>query len=364
MACRRGRSRAIFVTGITFPTRNGAWMTTDHAADTFALVPLPAVVTVQSAVPNDQSPAAVYLASLSDGSRRTMRTALNIIGELLGVGEMRNADGQDVRCLVVPWASLRYQHTAAIRAALQERYAPATANKLLAALRRVLKETRRLGLISADDYDQASDLKNVRGSRLPRGRALGDGEVVSLMRVCADDATPAGARDAAIIALLRGTGMRRSEAVALDLADYDSATGALTIRNGKGKKERLTYVVGGAKAALDEWITVRGQATGPLFYGVAKGGRLVVRRLADQAIAVICAARATAAGVPPFTPHDMRRTFISGLLDAGADIATVQRLAGHEDPATTSRYDRRGEAAKQRAVELVHVPFFSQAKDA
>jgi hypothetical protein len=64
-----------------------------------------------------------------------MRTAMNIIGELLGVGEVLNADGQDVRCLVVPWASLRYQHTAAIRAALQERYAPATANKLLAALR-------------------------------------------------------------------------------------------------------------------------------------------------------------------------------------------------------------------------------------
>jgi integrase len=97
-----------------------------------------------------------------------------------------------------------------------------------------------------------------------------------------------------------------------------------------------------------------------LFYGITKGGRLVVRRLADQAIAVICAARATEAGVAPFTPHDMRRTFISGLLDAGADIATVQRLAGHEDPATTSRYDRRGEATKQRAIALVHVPFFSR----
>jgi integrase/recombinase XerD len=312
-------------------------MINDESADNFALALLPAALTVQSPVPTDQSPAAVYLASLSDGSRRTMRTALNIIGELLGVGEVLNGDGQDVRCLVVPWASLRYQHTAAIRAALQQRYAPATANKLLVALRRVLKEARRLGQMSADDYDQASDLKNVRGTRLPRGRALGDGEVASLMR---------------------GTGLRRSEAVALDLADYEPTTGALTIRSGKGNKDRLTYVANGPQAALDEWLAVRGAAPGPLLYGITKGGRLVVRRLAAQAIAVICAARATEAGVAPFTPHDMRRTFISGLLDAGADIATVQRLAGHEDPATTSRYDRRGEAAKQRAVQLVHVPFF------
>jgi integrase/recombinase XerD len=332
---------------------------TDHS--TTAITSLASVApTAVSSVPLDQNPAAVYLASLGEGSRLTMRSALNTIAELLGIGEMRDADGRDMRCLAAPWASLRYQHTAAIRAQLLDQYAPATANKLLAALRRVLREARRLGQMSADDYDQAVDLRTIRSERLPRGRALSDGEVAALMRACADDITPAGARDAAIVALLRGTGLRRSEVVALDLADYEAAAGTLTIRNGKGKKERLTYVAGGAKAALDEWLMTRGEAAGPLFYGITKGGRLVVRRLADQAIAVICAARATEAGVAPFTPHDMRRTFISGLLDAGADIATVQRLAGHEDPATTSRYDRRGEVVKQRAIELVHVPHYSR----
>ncbi len=83
-----------------------------------------------------------------------------------------------------------------------------------------------------------------------------------------------------------------------------------------------------------------------------------MRRLAAQAVAVVCAARAQEAGLFPFTPHDMRRTFISTLLEAGADIATVQQLAGHEDPATTSRYDRRGEDAKRKAVDMIHVPFF------
>src|SRR5262249_47402756 len=149
------------------------------------------------------------------------------------------------------------------------------------------------------------------------------------------DPTPAGARDAALIAVLRGTGMRRAEIVALDLTDYDPTTGALAVRSEKERKQRMVYVPVGTRSALDDWITARGQVSGPLFYGVVKGGALVVRRLAAQAVAVVCASRAAEAGVAAFTPHDMRRTFISGLLDAGADIATVQRLAGHEDPATT-----------------------------
>jgi integrase len=311
--------------------------------------------------PLDRNPAAIYLASLHGESRRTMRTALNTLAGLLHVGEILNAEGRDVRCLHTPWAQLRYQHTAALRAALQERYAPATANKLLAALRRVLKEARRLGQLSADDYDGAVDVRNVRGERLPRGRLISDAEVIALMRTCAEDLAPAGARDAAMVALLRGSGLRRAEVVALDLSDYDSATGAITIHEGKGRKDRLVYAPHGACAALNAWIAVRGSAPGPLFYGLVKGGTLVPRRLAPQAVAVVCAARGRTAGLSTFTPHDMRRTFISGLLDAGADIATVQQLAGHEDPATTSRYDRRGEVAKQRATALIHIPFFARA---
>lgn len=337
-------------------------MTNDlPAAITNPISPV-AALSADMAVPPKSNPAAVYLATLSAGSRRTMHTALNTLAGLLGISEVRDAIGHDVRCLVVPWGDLRYQHTIAIRAELQNRYAPATANKLLTALRRVLREARRLGLISPDDHDQAVDIRNIRGTRLPRGRALTDDEVARLIWACAEDVTPAGARDGAIIALLRGTGLRRSEIVTLDLVDYDLAIGMLTIRSGNGRNNRITYVANGSKIALDEWLDVRGDMPGPLFYGVTRSGRLVVRRLTGQAVAVICAARAIEAGVPAFTPHDMRRTFISSLLDAGADITTVQHLAGHENPATTSRYDQRGEAVKLRAVDLIQIPYYSRKK--
>jgi site-specific recombinase XerD len=86
------------------------------------------------------------------------------------------------------------------------------------------------------------------------------------------------------------------------------------------------------------------------------------RRMTDQAVYHILANRAKRAGVFHFSPHDMRRTFVSDLLDAGADIATVSKMAGHANVQTTARYDRRGEAAKQKAATLLTIPYLKRSR--
>ena len=297
-----------------------------------------------------EQPAAVYLASLAPGSRRTMRAALNTIAALLTDGK-RDA-------FALPWGEVRYQHTQAVRTLLMERYAAATANKMLAALRRVLKEAWRLKHIGSDDYQAAIDLKPISGeeSEPAAGRSLDAKELTRLLQTCARDPGPAGVRDSALIAIAYACGLRRAEIVAIDLADYDNVKHTLRIK-GKRNKRRIVPLAPGAVAALSAWLRVRGYAAGPLFVRILKGDHLTPKRLTPQAVYYIEARRGSEAGVDAFSPHDLRRTFAGDLLDAGVDIATVQKLMGHANTNTTARYDRRGERAKRQAVGRLSVPF-------
>ncbi|MBW3636655.1 MAG: site-specific integrase [Armatimonadetes bacterium] len=299
----------------------------------------------------DQNPFRVYLASLpSPQSRRTMTAALESLAKILTSGAL-NAD-------TLPWGQLRAQHTQALRATLMQTMEPRSVNNRLSALRGVLNAAESLGQMSAEELRRALAIKNVQPSGELRGRSLSPGELRALFGAC-NDGTARGARDAALLAILyMGGAARRSEAVALDVSDYDPQTGKITHRHGKGNKHRFDYLAGGAKAAVDAWLRVRPDFDGPLLLPVEYGGAISIRRLSDHAVYKALAARAEKAGVAEFTPHDVRRTAISDYLDAGVDIATVAKKAGHASVEQTARYDRRDERAIAAGSERLHVPYF------
>jgi integrase/recombinase XerD len=310
------------------------------------------------------NPVAVYLARLtSPESRRAMATSLELLAEILVDGHpadrteraRRRRAGQPLAA-AVPWHELRYGHTQALRSWLAEHCSPAAANRHLAALRGVLREAWRLGLMNGEDLARGVDLASVPGTSLPAGRYVEDGEVRRLVAACLADDSPGGRRDAAVLAVLFVGGLRRAEAVALDLDNYDATTGHLTV-TGKGRRQRRTALPAGGRRALAAWLEVRGTDEGPLFYPVDKAGRVTPRRLTTQAIYALVDRRARKAGVGHLSPHDGRRTFASDLFDAGVDAVQVQSLMGHASLLTTGGYDRRPELARLAAVERLHFPY-------
>jgi integrase/recombinase XerD len=306
--------------------------------------------------PTTRSPLHVYLARLSTGSRPAMGEALEAIARLASGGRIGGER--------FPWHMLRYEHVQAIRAKLTEvisertgkPLSAATINKSLCALRGVLREAWRLDLMTAEEFARAIDVSAVRGSTPLRGRALSPHEVAALFQACMGDSSPAGPRDAVILALGFGAGLRRAEMTGLDLCDVSLDQEVVRVA-GKGNKIREVPIKGGTIEALRAWYEHRGTEPGPLLCSVRKGGRLYSTRLAPQAILRVCDKRARQAGVSVFSPHDMRRSYVSALLDCGVDLATASDLAGHSSAKTTQRYDRRGERARHAAAAQIAVPF-------
>lgn len=288
-----------------------------------------------------------YLASLAAGpSRSTTESALRVVAR-----DFFGCEPDEM-----PWTALRAEDVGWLRAQLAERRAPATANKLLAAVRGVLLAAWRSNAIDTDTYHRTIDAaKSVKGSRLPAGRALTPDEVQRLFAAC-NDGTHSGLRDAAALALMLGCGLRRSETVAIDMADLDLPNAETEVL-GKGNKERTAYPPSGTLHAVTAWVAARGDVDGPMLCPVLVSGRIIAGRgISTTAIAQRLEKRCFSAGVARCTPHDLRRTFVSGSLDAGLDLAVVQRLAGHASPATTAIYDRRGERAARQAVAKLIVP--------
>ncbi len=254
-------------------------------------------------------PVYAYVESLAPASQEAVWKRLRTVARLFEIPDPAT----------FPWHHLRAAQVARIRQRLMQPYgpthkraAPATVNLTLAVFRGIAREARNASTMTSEEYRRICEVKADKGERLPRGRAVPKGELTALVQACARDKTAAGVRDAAMLAALYTGGLRRSELAALTLDDYIPAPPALRILHGKNDKQRVVPIPASAAVALDRWVEVRGREPGALFVPIDQAGRIAEdgKGMSAHAIYKMLNKRARQAGVPPLTPHDMRRTFV------------------------------------------------------
>ena len=307
------------------------------------------IVLHEVGLPAERNPVAVYIAHFpSPNSRRAMTRAITVVAQLVSDGHAGPHH--------IAWWLLRAQHTAAVRAHLIERsQSRGTANLALCALRGVLQECADLDLMSFEDSAKAiRKLTTIKGEDILSGRALTQEEIDSLYKVCDENKSLLGLRNAALFAVFESGGLRCFEVAGLNLEDYRQGYGLL-VRMAKGRKQREVPLDVSARKRVEKWLAASEDAgtdpDRPLLCAVLAGKKLRPRRLSKDYVAVILGGLRDKAGLEHFSPHDLRRTFTSDLFDTGTDLFTVQELLGHARADTTRRYDRRGEKAKIEAVE-------------
>lgn len=309
------------------------------------------------------NPATLYIMGLeSELSRVTMISHLRQIVRLVTGSDEKSP----VDVFKFPWSKLDRLAFQSIIAMMNQRgYSPESIKTYMAAIRGIMAEALELKLIDAEHLQSIRKVKRPRGSRVSTGRSLSIDEAQVLLESCTDS-TPTGIRDKAMIALLFGCGLRRSELVSIKFEDYHPEKGCLLI-SGKGNKQREVFLTENGTKALDRWITkVRGTGTGAMFVRVWGSGRVasltktVVKNgvtqtipnfLTSQSVFYILDKKQKELGMDSFSPHDLRRTLATTLLELGEDLGTVRDVLGHSSVNTTQKYDMRSKDRTKKAVQ-------------
>ncbi|MBN2212538.1 MAG: tyrosine recombinase XerC [Sedimentisphaerales bacterium] len=232
----------------------------------------------------------------------------------------------------------------------EQQYSKATSARKLATLRSFYKFLVRRGHIETSPVAAIRTPKQEK--TLPRFLSL---EQINVLLNCPDTTDMLGARDRAILETLYSSGLRVSELVALNLGDVDFLGEVLHVR-GKGKKERLTPVGAGALQAIQRYLTYRDADPRKARFDqqalfVNKHGQRLstrsVRRKLDKYL--------TQAGLDPrISPHTLRHTFATHMLNNGADLRVVQELLGHQSLSTTQVYTHLTTSRMKEVYEESH----------
>ena len=222
-------------------------------------------------------------------------------------------------------------------------YAASTVARRLASLRSFFRYLRRQGLVGSDPSSGLRNPKQAR--RLPR--LLRVDEVIRLLDTVATD-TPPGVRDRAMLETLYGGGLRVSELVGLNLVDLDLDQDLIRVR-GKGRRERLCPIGPMAVSWLKCWVPLRQpkHANEKALFLNQRGSRLTAR-----SVGRLLEAHLLRAGlVNTASPHTLRHSFATHLLDRGADLRSVQELLGHRNLTTTQIYTH---VTQERLLDIYH----------
>lgn len=229
-------------------------------------------------------------------------------------------------------------------------YAPSTIGRKIAAVKSFFHFLVADGILQ-DDPTIAVDVPPV-DKRLPH--PLSPEEMARLLAAAAQSKTPKGLRDRALLELMYATGMRASEIIALKVDAVDLEAGIVRCL-GKGRKERILPLYERAREALKDYVE-KGRAR--LLRGRNEQALFVTRRgqpLTRQGLWLLVKEYALAAGITgEVTPHTLRHSFATHLLDGGAGLREVQQLLGHANISTTQIYTKVSTRRKREAYDQAH----------
>ena len=229
-------------------------------------------------------------------------------------------------------------------------YARTTVARRLACLRSFFRYCNREGIC---ETNPAKPLRTPRaGRKLPHFLTT---DQVGALLIAPPANLPAGLRDRAILETMYSAGLRVSELVGLNVSDWDRSAGILRVM-GKGRKERLAPVGSYATKALDHWMTVREpDPKAPEKQRAAIFLNRFGRRLTTRSIGRMLETHIQTAGLTQqTTPHTLRHSFATHLLDGGADLRSVQELLGHKSLTTTQIYTHVSTRRLRETYEKAH----------
>ncbi|MBL7064148.1 MAG: tyrosine-type recombinase/integrase [Anaerolineae bacterium] len=217
--------------------------------------------------------------------------------------------------------------------------APSTINLRLSAIRKLAREAADNGLVDQTLANSIKAVKGVKSAGVRSGNWLTREQTQELLNA-PDVETLKGLRDRAILAVLIGCGLRRSEVAALAFAHIQQREGRWVVCDlvGKGNRMRTVPMPSWAKAAMDKWTEKAGVTEGRIFRRIRKGGCVNGDKMSGQAIANVVREYAEVCGFGDLAAHDLRRTFAKLAYKGGAGLDQIQLSLGHASIRTTERY--------------------------